>query len=386
MPNPPLADHVVRALSPIADESPADVDPNEIGLCLSGGGYRAMLFHVGVLWRLNELGWLPKLTRVSSVSGGSITAGVLGLNWNKLGFGANGVAAQFVANVVAPLRKMADTSIDVSSVLTGALLPGVSISDRVTKKYKEVLFGDATLQALPDEPRFMFCATNVQTASLFRLSKKRAADWQVGELLAPTIALARAVTASSAFPPVLSPCEIELPSPLQPFADSALGRPPFTTDLILADGGVYDNLGIEPVWKNCGTVLVSDAGQKIDPEEEPAEDWARHTMRVLNLIDNQVRALRKRQVVGSYVVGLRKGAYWGIRTNIADYQLATALPCAFDATLKIAATPTRLTSLSASSQEKLINWGYAVCDAGMRAHVVPDGAVPPKFPYAGGVD
>ncbi|MGB2817494.1 MAG: patatin-like phospholipase family protein [Burkholderiaceae bacterium] len=385
MPSSQLADQVVRALSPIADETPTDVDANEIGLCLSGGGYRAMLFHVGVLWRLNELGWLTRLTRVSSVSGGSITAGVLGLNWSKLAFDGSGVATQFVANVVDPLRKMADTSIDVSSVIAGALLPGVSISDRVTRKYKEVLFGDATLQALPDEPRFTFCATNVQTASLFRLSKKRAADWQVGELVAPTIPLARAVAASSAFPPVLSPCEIELPSPLQPFADSTLGRPPFTTDLVLADGGVYDNLGIEPVWKNCGTVLVSDAGQKIDPEEEPAQDWARHTMRVLNLIDNQVRALRKRQVVGSYVVGLRKGAYWGIRTNIQDYQLATALPCPFDRTLDIAATPTRLTSLDAPTQERLINWGYAVCDAGMRAHVVTDSAVAPQFPYARGV-
>src|SRR4030095_10893384 len=46
-----------------------------IGLCFSGGGYRAMLFHLGALWRLNEWGYLPKLTRISSVSGGSITAG-----------------------------------------------------------------------------------------------------------------------------------------------------------------------------------------------------------------------------------------------------------------------------------------------------------------------
>ena len=41
-------------------------------LCLSGGGYRAMLFHLGVLWRLNDAGMLPELDRISSVSGGSI--------------------------------------------------------------------------------------------------------------------------------------------------------------------------------------------------------------------------------------------------------------------------------------------------------------------------
>src|SRR5713226_3113267 len=66
---------------------PQDVDPTTgIGLCLSGGGYRAMLFHLGALWRLNEFGMLSKLDRISSVSGGSITAGVLGMNWSQLAF------------------------------------------------------------------------------------------------------------------------------------------------------------------------------------------------------------------------------------------------------------------------------------------------------------
>ena len=386
MPNPGSIDQLEQLLSPTGGDGKAtDVSNDEIGLCLSGGGYRAMLFHVGVLWRLNELGWLPKLTRVASVSGGSITAGVLALHWDALAFDAGGVGANFYAHVVDPLRRMASTSIDVSSVVIGALLPWTSASDRVAKHYRDVLFGDATLQDLPDAPRFTFCATNVQTASLFRFSKKRAADWQVGFIDAPTISLARVVTASSAFPPVLSPCDIKLDTPLQPFADVTLDRAPFTTDLVLSDGGVYDNMGIEPVWKNCGTVLVSDAGQKIDPEEEPAEDWARHVKRVLDLMDNQVRSLRKRQVVGAYVAGLRKGAYWGIRTNIADYELPSALPAPHASTLKIAATATRLTSLDAAVQERLINWGYAVCDAAMRRHVVPAAPAPARFPYAAGV-
>ena len=48
-------------------------------LCLSGGGYRAMVFHAGALWRLYEAELLQGLKRISSVSGGSITTGVLGL-------------------------------------------------------------------------------------------------------------------------------------------------------------------------------------------------------------------------------------------------------------------------------------------------------------------
>src|SRR5215210_3805761 len=43
-----------------------------IALCLSGGGFRAALFHLGAVRRLNELGILSRLDTISSVSGGSI--------------------------------------------------------------------------------------------------------------------------------------------------------------------------------------------------------------------------------------------------------------------------------------------------------------------------
>src|SRR5688572_30969833 len=78
-----------------------------VALSLSGGGYRAMLFHVGALWRLNEWGYLRKLERISSVSGGSITAGVLGFKWAKLGFDDNGVGRAFDQAVVQPVRALA---------------------------------------------------------------------------------------------------------------------------------------------------------------------------------------------------------------------------------------------------------------------------------------
>ena len=75
-----------------------------IALCLSGGGYRAMLFHLGTLWRLNQLGFLRKLARISSVSGGSITAAVLGLAWKKLEFDNNGISADLEELVIKPVR------------------------------------------------------------------------------------------------------------------------------------------------------------------------------------------------------------------------------------------------------------------------------------------
>ena len=74
--------------------------------------------------------------------------------------------------VLRPLREMAGRDVDKPSVLGGLLTPRQRISDRVADAYREHLFGDATLQDLPDAPRFVFCATNLQTTSLFRFSKR----------------------------------------------------------------------------------------------------------------------------------------------------------------------------------------------------------------------
>src|SRR5437762_12227289 len=84
--NAPLTDEQDPAgpVRPIPTDDGAPPRPGSAP-CLSGGGYRAMLFHVGALWRLTELAYLPKLARISSVSGGPITAGALGLHWSKLG-------------------------------------------------------------------------------------------------------------------------------------------------------------------------------------------------------------------------------------------------------------------------------------------------------------
>src|SRR5438552_9163421 len=50
----------------------ADADARSgVGLCLSGGGFRATLFHLGALRRLNELGVISKPDTISSVSGGA---------------------------------------------------------------------------------------------------------------------------------------------------------------------------------------------------------------------------------------------------------------------------------------------------------------------------
>jgi NTE family protein len=208
-------------------------------------------------------------------------------------------------------------------------------------------------------------------------------DYRVGEVKTPKVLLADAVAASSAFPPFLSPFALVLKnSDYTPNSGLDLQREPFTTDIVLTDGGVYDNLGLETVWKNFRTVMVSDGGGKLKEKSDPANDWGRHVVRILEIVDNQVRSLRKRQLSESYQQSLRQGTFWGIRTNIDDYGLAgNTLPCPFERTLHLAKTPTRLKALDAVLQKQIINWGYAVCDAGLRRHFDSQIPLPPGFAY-----
>ena len=382
------------SLDQFVDKPPAQPEEG-IGLALSGGGYRAMIFHVGVLIRLNEVALLRKIKRISSVSGGSITAAALGTSWKDLQFA--GDVASNLDIFVKRMRTMAGTTVDAGAIIGGIFLPG-SISDRVAKAYDKTLFHGAKLTALPDDakpgnPRFVINATNIQTAALWRFSRNYMGDYRVGLVENPDVLLAAAVAASSAFPPILSPSELDISQPVVNTPGSDLHRPPFTKTAILSDGGVYDNLGLETIAKRYQTLLVSDAGQKIAPEEDPHRDWTRHSLRVLDTVDNQVRSLRKRHLIDSYERKDHTGTYWGIRTSFADYKLAEdPLQCSTRNPVPLAEIPTRLEAMPENLQDRLMNWGYAICDAALRAHLDPALQAklgvkidpPKKFPFPGG--
>ena len=104
----------------------------DIGLCLSGGGYRAAVFHLGSLLRLNEAGLLPRLRTVSSVSGGSIVAGLLGLRWRELIFDDMGMASNLSDVIIDPMLIFTGKGLDVAAVLSSAFIPGL-VSRRVAK-------------------------------------------------------------------------------------------------------------------------------------------------------------------------------------------------------------------------------------------------------------
>ncbi len=368
-----------------------------LALALSGGGFRAMLFHAGALLRLNELGLLSRLARISSVSGGSITAGYLACVWTRLGApDASGAFGQFQAKFVEPILSFSRQKIDVKDILIG-LLPWTSAAEQVAASYDKLLFHGITLQAIPDQPQFVFCATNLQTGVLWRFSKPYAGDYVIGRLDKPNLPLSTAVAASSAFPPFLSP--MVLTPPPGSFTDwpdqPAIDPTPFRKKVLLTDGGVYDNLGLEPIVKRYMTIFASDGGAPFARTADVSANWLFQLQRVVDVIDNQVRALRVRDLIARFKAtaaqppgpidpNVRFGTFWGIDTDPAKVSPAGALPCAGATVTQLAHLGTRLSDLGETQSKQLINWGYAICDRCMRVHYdVPEiqHKPAPRWPY-----
>jgi NTE family protein len=345
-----------------------------IALALSGGGFRATLFHIGTLIRLNELGYLAKLDRISAVSGGSITAGMLACRWQTLKAGGF-TAADIERLVTQPLRRFCSRNIDARAIAEGSISPWSTINDVLTREYDE-LFERTRLPALPDQPRTIFNTTNLQTGRDLRISKKYMADYRVGQIENPDLSVGKAVAASSAFPPVLSPCVIEVDPASWKKLDGAdlFDNPRYKHSLSLTDGGAYDNLGLEPI-DQYQTILVSDAGAPFGMHEQAKTDPVGQLARALDIATDQARGLRSRYLIELGKMRGQKIGYWGIDTQYSKYPAANKIPCNPAKTDGLKDIRTRLDAFDQTEQETLINWGYALCDAAMRSFVEP-GASP----------
>jgi len=355
------------------------LDRNTPTLALSGGGFRATLFHCGALMRLNELGLLTTLSRISSVSGGSIASGMLAAAWPRLTT-RDGIITNLDAEVISPLRSFCQRSIDTMAIGWGALLPGKSSGDLLADAYDE-MFGGISLQHLPDSPQFVFNATNLQTGKLVRLQKVRLADYTIGEIVNPDIRLAVAVAASSAFPPVLSPVEIKVDPDAWRYRKGAVHHrdPAYSSVLSLTDGGAYDNLGLETV-DGFNPVIVSDAGAPFSMEETTSTLWPKQTMRALDIATDQARGLRKRLLFSECRAAGRTPVYSGIDGVPAGYPAAQVLKVDPILTTALARIRTRLNPFSDQEQGLLINWGWLMMDVAVRSFIATNAQAPRALP------
>lgn len=283
-----------------------------IGLAMSGGGFRAAAFHLGVMKQLQQVGLLDKLDLLTCVSGGSIAGATVAQNWHsptKLD-----VLDQYLRT----------RSIAVSSVIAGVLDPFESRLDHLAKAYDRHLFADKTLSSLSDGPRLYLNATNLSTGNLFFFvagggGATEMGEHELGVVGANTFRISRAVAASSAFPPVFPPLK------LGPEDYPPAGSVDYVT---LTDGGVYDNMGVNPLLRNRNAldyIIVSDGGKPFATDAQPTESGAIVLKAGLDIMMEQIRGLEFDRLQHRHLAGKGPKPMWfSIDSRIGEAQAGDA--------------------------------------------------------------
>lgn len=246
-----------------------------LAIALSGGGSRAMAFHLGCLRALHSVGLLDKASVISSVSGGSVLAALYCHHAGDFASFEKKVRDVLATGFVRPALRVAFTTsegiralICVLLLLTdrsaaffvrlilGAFAPRVASrfswlrqpalrrsASRTTilRIVLSELFDADTLSELrSDRPKLIVVACELQDKSAFYFTQDSVGSWRLGEANAGGVQIAQAVVASAAYPGLLPALDDRME-----FEKNGRKK---TRRVLLTDGGVYDNLGLAPLW------------------------------------------------------------------------------------------------------------------------------------------
>lgn len=304
----------------------------KIGLALSGGGFRAAFFHVGVLARLAEIGVLPKVEVISTVSGGSIIgAAYYILLKQRLESGADGAIGQagyveLVEELEPHLRQAVQEEIrgrvftDLASTARMLFSPSYSRSDRIGELYDRHLYrpiwtgggngpikvrqlriapdGDQTFD--PDEhnddrkekvPVLLINATTLNTGHNWRFEAVRMGeplpdDRRRREIVKETdknMQLDQGYFDPQEGQPAVPGSQVDFPLGAAVAASAGVPgvfHPLSVSDMYwdegepvrvqLVDGGVQDNQGVQGLLdRGCTRLIVSDASGQLDDKRKP---------------------------------------------------------------------------------------------------------------------
>ena len=288
----------------------------KFGLALSGGGYRATVFHLGMLARLAHSEQLENVKYISTVSGGSISIGLV--------FAANSyqwpTSSTYLLHVLPTIRHWLITSNLQRQLALKALLYPLTLFQPKAIELSRLLqknFGlEATIQELPDEPRWIINTACYESGALFRIEKRRMGDYKVGSVFKPELPISDAVAASAGFPIGIGPLRLDTKNYQWSLFEEGVGWKGVESDfkkLHLWDGGVYDNLGTEALFdpdkglRMGDFLIVSDASGLFTTS---VYGWGIKPMkRLIDIATYQVRALRSRAVVEYFKRTPDKGVY-----------------------------------------------------------------------------
>ncbi len=299
-----------------------------------------MAFHMGLLRRLAEGGALESVQRVSTVSGGSLLVGLLLAESSMLW----PTSSDFLERVYSALRR---------KLCSHSLQWGAVRQFRPWRPHYAIYRANLLALALREEwgitqclrdvhawPEWSINGTTAENGKRFRFKSNSFGDWDLGYVDdVKDYPLANALAVSAAFPGGFGPLELDASQFVwrkrawDAPADSATpAQPPFRA-LHLYDGGVYDNLGLEPLF-DAGTlqpkqdvrIIVSDAGAAL---KLGFDLWAMNPFRmkrVADIMSEQSRALRVRTFLRYLKLNPNAGAYVYIGAPCAPEHLVDGAP------------------------------------------------------------
>lgn len=309
---------------------------DKIGLALSGGGVRAAAFHAGVLQYLAEQGQMEEVVYISSVSGGSLLTGLV---FNLAG-GKWPNSYEYQDLVFAEVRSTLTQRSLQTTALVRLLLNPLNwrfLFARVhmlAKTIREVWKIECQLNDLPSAPIWAINATPAENGKRFRIKGTELGDYELGYTEIPSFPVADAMAISAAFPVGIGPYTLKTRKYLwkkRRAWDSKELIPdyqPKFSALHLYDGGLYDNLGLEPLFDVgnqtikpiAGTavtrVIVSDASSPPANSSIPGFLNPMRIMRMIDIVLTQVRFLRIRSFVNFCKKNPNQGSYLQIGATL----------------------------------------------------------------------
>jgi len=226
-----------------------------IGMALSGGGSRAIAFHLGCMRALHDTGVLERVSVISAVSGGSVIAGMYAYNNDSFEEFDNYVKHVLACGFhKAILRQLVSPRLLVKIFLTNAISCTASVfakvigrqpplrrwasrSDAMEFAFKRKLFQDLRLADVARSGvDVVFNACELRTGTAFRFSNRCSGSWRFGEVKDNDIEVAHAIACSAAYPMLLPAFDQKYTFVKNDHITESR--------VILTDGGVYDNLGV----------------------------------------------------------------------------------------------------------------------------------------------
>lgn len=307
-----------------------------IGLALSGGGSRAVAFHLGTLRALEDLGLLDEVSVVSGVSGGSVMTGILGytndsfekIDTKTIDFLKQGLALPAIKKLFHPVRflkvLLTFLAVTVPSLLLGlmkiiiqkctVLFKGNSVLNKIIESItwpvrrwysRTHVMADAIEEVVgshmcSDDTRnnmsVVLNACELRTGTAFRMSNEKYGSWRYGYASSSKLRLADAVAASAAFPALLPAFDWN--------KEFSISQEKIKKRVLITDGGVYENLGVSALEprRNSGlnsisyspnVIISSDAGAGQFKGEALPTIWPSRMVQVINSVMRKVQDATK---------------------------------------------------------------------------------------------